>query len=165
MDADEVNVLLECYQTLYPREEIELISCVARKYTSVVLGTEKFGSKMDCRNLRSARIMASWTGDDGSIDTTAPRRPGVVNSYILHSVKLNGKLHQHVFAIVWWYLKTDLDHGHFGKPAEVWRHDHEPCGPSLFMPVQRIAQKLACSSVKVNGVDMFVVNPILRSFH
>jgi len=164
LDADEVNILLECYQTLYPRDEIELVSCVARKYTSVVLGTEKFGSKMDCHNLRSARIMASWTDEDGSIDTTAPRRPGIVNSYILHSVKLNGKLHQHAFPIVWWYT-TDLDHGHFGKPAEVWRHDHEPCGPSLFMPIQRIAQKFACSSVKVNGVDKIVVNPIPRSFH
>ena len=59
LDEDEVKVLLECYKALYPTEEIELTSCVARKFTSVVLGTEKFGSKMDCRKLRSARIMAS----------------------------------------------------------------------------------------------------------
>ena len=76
--------------------------------------------------------MASWTGDDGLIDTTAPRRPGVVNSYILHSVKLNGNFHQHAFAVVWWY-KTDHDQEHFAKPAEVWRHGYEPCGPSLFI--------------------------------
>ena len=164
LDADEIKLLLECYKALYPREEIELTSCVARKFKSVVLGNEKFGSKMDCRNLRSARIMASWTADDGSINTNLTRRPGIVHSYILHSVKLNGQFHQHAFAIVWWY-KSDQDKGHFGKPAEVWRRDYELCGPSLFMPVQRIAQKFACSLVKVNGVDKFVVNPIPRSFH
>ena len=121
LDAEELKVLLECYQTLYPREEIKLVSCVARKYTLFLeLRTEKFGSKMDCRNLRSARIMASWTGDDGSIDTTAARRPGVVNSYILHSVKLNGNFHQYAFAVVRWY-KTDHDQEHFAKPAEVWK--------------------------------------------
>ena len=168
LDADELKVLLVCYQTLYPREEIALVSCVARKYTSVVLGTEKFESKMDCRNLRSATIMASWTGDDGSIDTTctAERRPGVVNSYILHSVKLNGNFYQHAFAVVWWY-KTDHDQEHFAKPAEVWRRtcSYETCEPSLFMPVQRIAQTFACLLVTVNGVNKFVVNPIPRSFH
>ena len=65
------------------------------------------------------------------------------NSYILHSVKLNGNFHQHAFAVVWWY-KTDHDQEHFGKPAEVWRRGYEPFGASLFMPVQRIAQKFAC---------------------
>ena len=164
LDEDEVKVLLECYKALYPTEEIELTSCVAHKFTSVVLGTEKFGSKMDCRKLRSARIMASWTTDNGSIEATAPRRPGIVNSYLLHSIKLNGQFCQHVFAVVWWY-KTDNDKGHFGKPAEVWRRDYEHCGPSLFMPVQRIAQKFACSLAKFNGVDKLVVNPIPRSFH
>lgn len=34
---------------------------------------------MDCRNLRSAWIMASSTGDDGSIDTTTARRPGLLS--------------------------------------------------------------------------------------
>ena len=164
LDADEVKVLLECYKTLYPREEIELSSSVARKFSNVVLGTEKFGSKMDLRNLRSARIMASWAADDGSIDTSAPRRPGIVNSYIVHSVKLNGEYYQHALAVVWWY-KTDPDQGYFGKPAQVWRREYEHCGPALFMPVQRIAQKFACCSVKVNGLDKLVVNPIPRSFH
>ena len=164
LDAGEVRVLLECYKTLYPREEIELSSSVARKFSNVVLGTEKFGSKMDLRNFRSARIMASWAANDGSIDTSAPRRPGIVNSHIVHSVKLNGEYYQHALAVVWWY-KTDPDQGHFGKPAQVWRHDHEHYGPALFMPVQRIAQKFACCSVKVNGLDKLVVNPIPRSFH
>ena len=46
-----------------------------------------------------ARIIASWTAEDGSIDISAPSRPGIVNCYVVHSVKLNGELYQHVFAV------------------------------------------------------------------
>ena len=74
LNPDELRLLFECYNALYPREEIELCSSVARKFSNVLLGTEKFGSKLDCRNLRSARIMASWSGDDGLIDTSVPTR-------------------------------------------------------------------------------------------
>ena len=165
LDSDELRVLIDCCKTMYPREKIELTSSVARKYSSIMLGTEKFGSKMDCRNLRSARVMASWTTDDGCIDISAPSRPGIVNSYILHSVKINGEFYQHLFAIVWWY-KADYDESYFGKPAQVWKlYDYEPCGPALFMPVQRIRQKYACSSVTLNGVKKLVSSPIPRVFH
>lgn len=150
LDSDELRVLNDCYKTMHPIEKIELTSSVARKYSTIMLGTEKFGSTMDCRNLQSARVMASWTTDDGCIDTSAPSRPGIVNSYIIHSVKINGEFYLHVFAIVWWY-KADCDEGYFGKPAQVWKlYDYEPCGPALFMPVQRIRQKYACSSVTLN---------------
>ena len=131
MDSDELRILLECYKTLYPREEVEQSSSVARKYSNNSLGTEKFGSKLDCRNTRSARIMASWTAEDGSIDISAPSRPGVVNSYVVHSVKLNGEFYQHVFAVIWWY-KTDRDQDHFGKPTQVWKcYDYVHCGSAL----------------------------------
>ena len=75
---DELKLLLECYKALYPNKEIELSSSIARKYSNVMLGTEKFGSKMDCRNLRSARVMASWSAGDGTIDTSVPKSPGIV---------------------------------------------------------------------------------------
>lgn len=61
-------------------------------------------------------VMASWTTDDGCIDISAPSRPGIVNSYILHRLKINGEFYQHAFAIVWWY-KADCDESYFGKPA------------------------------------------------
>ena len=165
LDPGELRVLFDCYKTLCPREEIELFSSVARKFSNFLFGTEKFGSKLDCRNLRSARIMASWSADDGSIDTCAPRRPGIVNFYIVHSVKVNGEFRQYAFAVVWWY-KIDCDQGHFGKPTQVWKQcDYEPCGPSLFPPVPCVAQKFACCSMKINGIDKLVISPIPRSFH
>ena len=96
------------------------------------------------------------------IDTSVPRRPGIVNFYIVQTVKVSGEFHQHAFAVVWWY-KTDCDQGHLGKPAQILKlHDYEPCGPSLFMPVQRIVQKFACCSVEVNGVDKLMVSLIPR---
>ena len=163
LDDDDLRVLQECYKTLY--SGAELSSRVVRKYPSIILGSEKFGSKMHCCNLRSARIMASWTAHDGTIDISAPTRPGIVNFYMLHSVKLNGKYHQHAFAVVWWF-KADSEKEHFGKPVQVWkRYDYVPCGPALFMPVQRMRQKFACCSVKLNKAEKVVVNPIPRSFH
>ena len=165
LDDDELKLLLECYKALYPNKEIELPSSIARKYSNAMLGTEKFGSKMDCRNLRSARIMASWSADDGSIDTSVPKSPGIVNFYFVHNVKLNGEFCQHAFAVVWWY-KADSDQGYFGKPAQVWKpFDYKPCGPSLFMPVQRIWKKFACCSMKINDAEKLVVSPIPRLFH
>ena len=165
LDSDELRVLLDCYKTMYQREKIELTSSVVRKYSRVMLGTEKFGSKMDFRNLRSAQVMASWTTDNSCIDISVPSRPGIVNSYILHSAKINGEFYQCVFAIVWWY-KADCDESYFGKPAQVWKLTvYEPCGPALFMPVQRIRQKYACSSVTLNGVKKLVSSPIPRVFH
>lgn len=82
LDSDELRVLNDCYKTMYPIEKIELTSSVARKYSTIMLGTEKFGSTMDCRNLQSARVMASWTTDDGCIDTSAPSRPGIVRQFL-----------------------------------------------------------------------------------
>ena len=162
--VDELRTLLECYKTLYPGQLVEVTSNIARKYSNVKLGAEKFGSKMDCRNLRSARIMASWTGDDGSIDFTSPKRPGVVLFYFMHSVKINDQCHQHAFAVVWWY-QADQEKDYYGKPVLVWKKRYAPCGPALFVPVQRIAQRFACSLAELSGEEKLVVSPIPRSFH
>ena len=38
------------------------------------------------------------------------------------------------------------------NPVQVWKLDeYEPCGPALFMPVQRIAQRYASCSVTITG--------------
>ena len=58
LDSDELRVLLDCYKTMYPREKIELTSSVVRKYSRVMLGTEKFGSKMDCT--KPSDQLKSW---------------------------------------------------------------------------------------------------------
>ena len=62
--------------------------------------------------------MASWTGDDGSIDFTPAKRPGVVLFYFMHSVMINDQCHQHAFAVVWWY-QADQEKDYYGKPVLV----------------------------------------------
>ena len=85
--------------------------------------------------------------------------------YIAHSVKINGRFNQHLFAVVWWY-KFDEDQEYFGKPVQVWKRDeYEPCGPALFMPVQRIGQSYASCPVTLNGHRKLIVSPVARLFH
>ena len=38
-----------------------------------------------------------------------------------------------MYLLFFWWYKPDHNQGHFGKPAEVWRRDYEPCGPSLWV--------------------------------
>ena len=88
-----------------------------------------------------------------------PADPGIINSCILHGVKINGEYCEHVFAIVWWY-KADRDESYFCKPAQVWEfYYYEPCSPALVMPVERVSQKYACSLVSLNGVKKLVSSP------
>ena len=56
LEKEEMHLLVGCYQALYPEEGISVacLQSMARKYAYVLLGSEKFGSKMDCRSLRSA---------------------------------------------------------------------------------------------------------------
>ena len=83
----------------------------------------------------------------------------------MHSVKINDQCHQHAFAVVWWY-EADQDIDYYGKPVLVWKNNrYAPYGPALFVPVQRIAQKFACSLNELSGEKKLVVSPIPRSFH
>jgi len=61
LDSDDLSSLLSVYKCKYG-EAITSISCLAktvRRFGSIVIGPEKFGSKYECRSLRSARIIAS----------------------------------------------------------------------------------------------------------
>ena len=109
--------------------------------------------------------MASLTAKEGSINISAPCRPGVVICYVPHSVKLNGEFYEHALAVVWWY-KSDCNQDHYGKPTQVWKYsDYVHCGAAMFMPVQRIKNRFACCSIKLNGEEKLVVSPIPRLFY
>ena len=86
-DSDELRVLPDYYKTIYPREKIELIS-------NQVLPVSIQASCLELRRLSKPAI--------GLSDIYAPSRPGIVNSYILHCVNINGELNKHVFPVVWW---------------------------------------------------------------
>ena len=61
LDSDERQLLTETYKAMYPDKHItaDMVSELCRKYSSVTLAGEKTGSRLECRSLRSARVMAS----------------------------------------------------------------------------------------------------------
>ena len=68
LDTDDLSSLFAVYKSMYG-ERITSVDCMAntvRRFGSVIIGPEKFGSKLDCRSLKSARIIASWTDHEGS---------------------------------------------------------------------------------------------------
>ena len=103
---------------------------------------------------------------DGSIDTSSARRSGIVAFYIAHSiiVQINGEQYQHVFAVVQWY-QFDENQDYFGKPVQLWKiNNYASCGPALFMPVQKIAQKLRVNPpLKLQGLASLCYNCFIDS--
>lgn len=81
------------------------IQLTVKKFGSLLLGAERFGSKIECRNLRTAKILASWHDADGSVSSTSPLSPGIVDYYISHKLHVNGMQREHYFAFVRWFKK------------------------------------------------------------
>ena len=89
MEVDDHQLLSETYQARYPEKNIQanMFSEVSRRYVSVYLAGEKIGSKLECRSLRSARVMAWWTRNDGKIDPSEATRPGFVKFFFVNCIK------------------------------------------------------------------------------
>ena len=100
LDSDDRQLLAETYQAMYPDKHIlpGMVGEVCRKYSSVLLAGEKIGSRLECRSLWSARIMASWADQDGQISSRAAFRPGIVLFLFANTIKFRGGQYQmHVF--------------------------------------------------------------------
>lgn len=139
---------------------ISSLAKTVRRFGSIIIGQEKFGSRLECRSLRSARVVASWTDDRGQISPCAELRPGRVDCFIQHTIKIGEQCQQHVFALVDWYCK-DEDKDKYGKPVEIWRKAFLPGGPSRFLPVARIYSKFVIAS---SYEDNVVIIPVNRTF-
>ena len=157
-----LSSLLSVYKSLYG-ETITSISSLAktvRRFGSINIGQDKFGSSRECRSLRSARIVAPWTNDDGLVSPCAERPPGRVDCFIHHTIKIKEQCQQHVFALVDWY-GADEDKDKYGNPVEIWRKAFLPGGPSRFLPVVRIYSKFVVAS---SHEDKIVIIPLNRTF-
>lgn len=128
-----------------------------RRFGSIIIGPEKFGSKHECRSLRSARITACWTDNHGSISPESGVRPGKVDYFIQHTLKIASQSQQHVFAPVDWYIE-DESKNKYSKPVEVWKKSFLPGGPSRFLPVSRIHSKFVFASVAVDKLAIVPLN-------
>ena len=164
LDSDDQLLLVQTYQIMYPGQHIgvDSIAETAPRYATVIIAGEKFGSKLECHTLRSARVMALWAGVDGEVNTAAAMRPGQVKFYMLHFLKKGDKYEQHLFGCVRWYSE-DAERELYRRPVEVWKlKTFDSPGAASFIPVQRLYCKFAVVEKKQSS--KLIISPILRSF-
>ena len=103
LERNELGSLHSVYLTLYPKiTEASLnLATLYKKYKSLSVGGERYGSTAGFRLCPYAHITASWCGDDGGINP-GMQRPGIIRHFIVHSVEIDGKQAIHVFAVVNW---------------------------------------------------------------
>ena len=139
LESDEQLSLWTVYKGLYTEQVIEKNSFAEtiKTYSSVTLGNLFYGSKSECRSLRSAIIYASWAmADEDKLNLERFIFLLVMLSFICPmSIKWNGKYVQHVFASVIWYGPDDHP-DQFGNPTKTFKlNEFLAYGPSSFLPV------------------------------
>ena len=76
-----------------------MVSEVVWRNSSVCLAGENIGSKLECRTLRSAGVMASWTDHEDQINPLAPIRPGFIKFLFVNTIKFEqDQYKRHVFS-------------------------------------------------------------------
>ncbi|XP_062579425.1 uncharacterized protein LOC134241375 isoform X2 [Saccostrea cucullata] len=138
-DEDRV-LLLASYRKMYPSLIFDVCNLgeVIKKYNFVTIFGEKFGSKSDCRKLRSANVMASKLFDDDFCEPDFDMRPCRVDFYFEHTLSVENRDVTNVFAKVTWY-KEYSERFKYGNALEMWfSNKFENSSASCFIPVERI---------------------------
>ena len=103
---------------MYPYLDLTtaFLNSTYKKYSSLCVGEERFGSGTESRLYKHARVMVSWVGDEGKI-LFRISRPGRVNYFFEHSfvIDKNG----HCFACVQWF-KEYPNNSLFKNPLSVY---------------------------------------------
>ena len=163
LGKDDLDSLKSVYKILYSVQDNSAIvmSQLIKKFKTVEVGMETYGSKLSCRSLRSARIRASWASSQGGriYQSGLMMRPGFVERYFSHDVQVQGVWKRHVFAVVNWY-KEHEGKDYYGNPVEVWKaNEFEHGGPASLLPVQRICGTFAAALETVCNIESLVVCP------
>ena len=167
LSSEDIVSLLTVYHALYPTArniDIGDLHFTIKKFSSIFVGAEKFGSKLESRSLRSARVLASWHSEEGLISPASPLSPGIVDYFICHKLVMDGIERQHYFACVRWFKKHPLKQrlGNF-PTLPVWAaNDFEPRSPSYFLPVCRIHSLYSEARLTDDGDRLVAVCPISR---
>jgi len=101
LTSEDIAALLIVYDVLYPGErniEICDLHFTVKKFSSIFVDVEKFGSKAESRSLRSAKLLASWHDGEGQISATSPLFPGIVDYFMCHKLTVDGVDREHYFA-------------------------------------------------------------------
>ena len=161
LDSDDLSSLRTVYLKLYPELDTTSLdlAVLVKKYKSLTFAGETYGSQLHSRLIRYGGIMASWCGENGDVNPIM-MRPGIVNSYIVHSIQIEGEQKIHAFATVRWLKPSTNDLG-FGNPLSVWYlSSYERSGPATFLPVQRIYSRFVFAEESFEGQKYAVISPL-----
>ena len=167
LTSEDIAALLIVYDVLYPGER-NTDTCdlhfTVKKFSSIFVGAEKFGSQAESRSLRSAKLLASWHDGEGQVSATSPLFPGIVDYFMGHKLTVDGVDREHYFAYVRWFKKHPHKQclGNFNSLC-VWDGSNfEARAPNCFLPVHRIHSLFAGAYLFVDEAKLMVVCPIPR---
>ena len=167
LTSTDISSLLLVYHALYPAElniDIGDLHFTIKKFSSIFVGAEKFGSKAESQSLRSARVLASWHSGEGLISATSPLSPGIVDYFMCHKLIINGMEREHYFACVRWFKKHPSNQclGSFNTLCLWDANNFESRSSSYFLPVSRIHSLFTGACLTIGSVKLMAVCPISR---
>ena len=145
----------------------------ANMYGRLQLGSEVFGSSYSKRHIKSAKILAPFTYDNGDKDTY----PGIVQFYFKHTVTFEGKDWHHSLAFVKWYQPAEDHRTRFhckikddenSCNIELWKKDFFELGRDCIIPIHSILGRYIEGSFSVgqrNPQKYMSVIPINRKIN
>ena len=185
LPEEVVELLAEYYYNAYNKEFSSLknihtassdvipVFKRANIYGRLLLGSEVFGSSYSKRHIKSAKILAQFTHDNGDKDTY----PGMVQFYFEHTVNFEGKEWQHSLAFVKWYRPAKDHKTRFhckindddnSCNMELWRDEFFELGRDCIIPVHSILGRYVAGSFSVgqrNPQKYMSVIPINRKIN
>ncbi|KAK3107637.1 hypothetical protein FSP39_018865 [Pinctada imbricata] len=157
LQGGDRSKLVEVYSLMYGRTiDSRNVARLAKVYHTIEWNNEMFGSSSSTRGMNYKVVLAKWASNDGSVNPGhADLRPGCVKHYILHTLELDGKYLDHLFAVVDWYKSTDDNLGYL-PPVAVFSAKQINEGAASFLPVHKLQGKCAWT-VEKRGHQSFII--------
>ena len=129
------------------------------------------GKTFSCSGKRPFIAQAEWKEEYYGIPPTPliaisepryrlHRRPVKIRNYLKVNYSINSVASSIVFAFVSW-MKPHEHRYHIGKPAELWKDQHEIFGIHSFLPLDIIICRCAHGMMDHNGENLRVIIPLL----
>ena len=167
-DNDELSVLLKVYTAMFPGNNIviEQLSKTIKKYSTIEIFNQQFGSKSAYRSKRSTGILAIWPGLDGEIDVAHNALSfGMIEFYFSHSLKVDEEFIVLYFACATWHQKVEDTNFNVNPLCVASMKDTLPFGSLRFLPVQRISTKCAIAIEENERKNKrYILSPLPRHF-
>ncbi len=125
LDSDDRIMLMNTYRSMYPDFNIILSDVyeMCFKLETIIIGSHR----LSCNSSHESRkciIMANWCNEDGNITSDHETfRPGQIQYFLLHNIKINDKKVTHIFCAVNWYseFKDDINYSGDLSPSVIYR--------------------------------------------